>query len=56
MNLGKNEVFAWLKGPGMVNTVAEIKFVCRCVEKYYELKRRGEYPDREEMIDLVRKE
>jgi hypothetical protein len=39
MNLNKDEIFAWFKGPVMLNTVSEIKFVCRCVEKFYELKR-----------------
>ena len=56
MNLNRDEIFAWFKGPGMLNTVPEIKFVCRCVEKFYELKRGWLWPDREEVIDLVRKE
>ena len=53
MNLGKDEVFAWLKGRDMLHTTAEIKFVCRCVDKYYELKKRGEYLDRDEIRHLV---
>ena len=53
MDLGRDEVFAWMKGREMLHTTEDIKFVCRCVDKYFEMRERGEYPDREEVRHII---